>query len=79
MAKPAKHQILMLYGGYAAATVAGLLGSMALCGALPDTPASMVIPLGVTVGLLSASMTSAYKRGLSDGQSNPEAVSDEVP
>ena len=60
----------MLYGVYAAATVAGLLGSMALCGALPDTPASMVIPLGVTVGLLSASMTSAYKRGLNDGQSN---------
>lgn len=78
MANSAKNRFLMLYGGYAAATVAGLLGSMALCGALPDTPASMAIPLGVTVGLLSASMTSAYKRGLSDGQSKQETASDEA-
>jgi len=68
----------MLYGGYAAATVAGLLGSMALCGALPDTPAGMAIPSGVTVGLLSASMTSADKRGLNDGQSKQETASDEA-
>jgi len=79
MAKSSNNRIMMSYAGYAAATIAALLGSMALCGALPDAPASMAIPVAVTLGLLSASMTSAYKRGLSDGQSKDEAASAATP
>lgn len=79
MAKSSRNRIMMPYAGYSAATVAGLLGSMALCDALPDTPASMTIPMAVTIGLLSAAMTTAYKRGLSDGQSNDEAATQVIP